>query len=192
MVESQGKHHFVTRRFDVDEENNRKHVHSLAGLLQIDYNIPKSSDYRDLLRVAVTLGAQTSVRQLFKQMLFNYFFVNQDDHSRNFSFMCGSDYRWKATPAYDITFAKGEKQTVEHQMTLYGKTLSSIGLEELLMLSQEFSIHKKDEELEADINIMVKARDKILEPLMKKYNISKRKTNQVLQETSFRTLQGAV
>lgn len=192
LVESEDKHHFVTRRFDVDEKNNRKHVHSLAGLLETDYNIPKSSDYRDLLRTAVTLGAQSSVRQLFKQMLFNYFFVNQDDHTRNFSFMCDNDYRWKATPAYDITFAKGEKQTVEHQMTLYGKSLSTIGLEDLLMLSEEFSIHKKDEELESDIMVMVEARNNLLEPLMKKYEISKKKSNQVLKETSSRTLQGAL
>ncbi|CAI6150624.1 MAG: hypothetical protein SPLUMA2_SPLUMAMAG2_01791 [uncultured Sulfurimonas sp.] len=36
----------------------------------------------------------TSLKQLFLQMLFNYLFVNQDDHARNFSFMCSDDYKW--------------------------------------------------------------------------------------------------
>ena len=65
-------------------------------------------------------------------------FVNQDDHARNFSFICDSDYKWRATPAYDITFAKGAKQTREHQLTLNSKALSQITLQDVVNLATEF------------------------------------------------------
>lgn len=120
LLESNNKHHFVTKRFDIDK-GKKYHVHSLAGLLHIDYNIPRTVSYEALLRVAVKLDATKSLKQLFLQMLFNYMFVNQDDHARNFSFMCDSNFNWKATPAYDITYANGVKQTREHQLSLYGK-----------------------------------------------------------------------
>lgn len=119
LVESGDKRHFVTQRFDIEASGKRYHVHSLAGLLHVDHNLPRNLGYGDLLRSAVKLGAMGSLKQLFLQMLFNYMFVNQDDHSRNFSFMCDDDFKWKATPAYDLTFSKGEKQTVEHQLSLH-------------------------------------------------------------------------
>ncbi|MDX4060453.1 HipA domain-containing protein [Aliarcobacter skirrowii] len=90
----------------MEPSGKRYHVHSFAGLLHLDYNIPRTVGYEDLLRTAVKLGALGSLKQLFLQMLFNYMFINQDDHSRNFSFMCDVDFKYKVTPAYDLTFAK--------------------------------------------------------------------------------------
>ena len=68
LVESENKHHFVTKRFDIDK-GKKSHVHSLAGLLHIDYNIPRTVGYEELLRVGVKLGAADSLEQLFLQML---------------------------------------------------------------------------------------------------------------------------
>jgi serine/threonine-protein kinase HipA len=45
--------------------------------------------------------------------------------------MCDENFRLSASPGYDITFAKGEKQTIEHQLSLYGKALSQITVAEL-------------------------------------------------------------
>ena len=187
LVESNNKHHFVTQRFDI-VDNKKFHVHSLAGLLHIDYNIPRSLGYEDLFRVAIKLNATASLEQLFLQMLFNYMFVNQDDHARNFSFMCGDDYKWKATPAYDITFAKGVKQTKEHQMTLNGKALSQISLQEIVNIATEFSINL--EFISNAIDKMKNLRSSKLIFLMKKYNVSKDKQKQVLKEVMLRDFQG--
>ena len=187
LVESENKHHFVTKRFDIDK-GKKLHVHSLAGLLHIDYNIPRTVGYEELLRVAVKLGATKSLKQLFLQMLFNYMFVNQDDHARNFSFMCGSDYKWRATPAYDITFAKGVKQTREHQLTLYGKALSQITLQDVVNLAVEFSIEL--EFLSESITKMKSLRDRKLETLMHAYQVSKQKQQQVLKAVMSRDFQG--
>lgn len=188
LVEANGKHHFVTKRFDIEENGKRYHLHSLAGLLQLDYNIPRAIGYEDLLRTAVKLGATTSLKQLFKQMLFNYMFVNQDDHIRNFSFMCDRDFKYKATPAYDLTFAKGKKQTIEHQLSLYGKPLSSIGIDDVVMLATEFSI-----DLEFVVEVLEKMkslRENTLPMLLNKYQVQEAKQKQILLETNKRALKG--
>ena len=189
LLESENKHHFVTKRFDI-EDGKRYHIHSLAGLLHIDYNIPRTVGYEELLRVAVKLGAIESLKQLFLQMLFNYMFVNQDDHARNFSFMCGEDYKWRATPAYDITFAKGIKQTKEHQLSLYSKALSAITLQDIVALATEFSIDL--EFVSKSIQKMKLLRDNQLPNLMKEHNVSEQKQTQVLQAVNERDFQGGL
>lgn len=187
LLESNNKHHFVTKRFDIDK-GNKLHVHSLAGLLHVDYNIPRTVGYEELLRVAVKLGATQSLKQLFLQVLFNYMFVNQDDHARNFSFMCASDYKWKATPAYDITFAKGVKQTREHQLTLNAKALSQITLQDVVNLATEFSIEL--EFVSDSITKMKVLKDRELPKLMQEYQVSKQKQKQVLKAVMSRDFQG--
>ena len=190
LVQTDDKHHFVTKRFDIEPNGKRYHVHSLAGLLHLDYNIPRSIGYEDLLRTAVKLGAIGSLKQLFLQMLFNYMFVNQDDHSRNFSFMCDSDFKYKATPAYDLTFAKGEKQTVEHQLSLYGKALSKIDIDDITTLATEFSIDL--EFVATSLEKMKQLRDNELPKLLKDYEVKPSKQKQILEHVSKRTLQGAL
>ena len=190
LLESEDKQHFVTKRFDRDEDSNAYHIHSLAGLLHIDYASPRALGYEDLLRTAVKLNATQSLEQLFLQMLFNYMFVNQDDHSRNFSFMCDKSFKWRATPAYDITFSKGEKQTKEHQLSLYGKALSQITIEDIVTLATEFSISL---ELVADaLETMQKLKKEELPKLLKQYAVSSLKQTQVLEEVNKRTLQGGL
>ncbi|MEA2110870.1 MAG: HipA domain-containing protein [Campylobacterota bacterium] len=187
LLESNNKHHFVTKRFDIDK-GNKLHVHSLAGLLHVDYNIPRTVGYEELLRVAVKLGATQSLKQLFLQMLFNYMFVNQDDHARNFSFMCSSDYKWRSTPAYDITFAKGVKQTREHQLSLNGKAFSQITLQDVVSLATEFSIEL--EFVSDSITKMKALRNEELPKLMQKHQVSTQKQEQVREAVMSRDFQG--
>lgn len=190
LLESNGKHHFVTKRFDRGENGKKYHIHSLAGLLHVDYNVPRTLGYEDLLRTAVKLSAVDSIKQLFLQMLFNYMFVNQDDHSRNFSFMCDENFRWKATPAYDITFAKGKKQTVEHQLSLYGKALSDINITDITQLATEFDVEL--EFVAIALETMKNLRDVELPSLLKEYKVSLPKQKQLLSEVTKRDLQGAL
>lgn len=190
LLASNGKHHFVTKRFDRDAEGDSYHVHSFAGLLHVDYALPRVLGYEDLLRTAVKLNATGSLEQLFLQMLFNYMFVNQDDHSRNFSFMCDESFKWKATPAYDITFSKGEKQTREHQLSLYGKALSDIGLEDVVTLATEFNLSL--EVVAEALEKMQAIRSKELPKLLEQYGVSKKKQKQVLEEVNKRNLKGGL
>lgn len=190
LIETEGKHHFVTKRFDIEPSGKRYHVHSLAGLLHIDFTLPRTIGYEDLLRTAVKLGALSSLKQLFLQMLFNYMFVNQDDHSRNFSFMCDKDFKYKATPAYDITFAKGEKQTAEHQLSLYGKALSQINIDDIVTLATEFSIDL--ESVASSLENMQQLRSNELPMLLKEYDVQEFKQKQIIFQSKQRTLQGAL
>ncbi|MBE0496276.1 MAG: HipA domain-containing protein [Campylobacterales bacterium] len=190
LLEADGRHHFVTTRFDIEPSAKRYHVHSLAGLLHLDYALPRTIGYEDLLRTAVQLGAQSSLQQLFLQMLFNYMFVNQDDHSRNFSFMCDKDFKWRATPAYDLTFAQGGGQTVEHQLSLYGKPLSTIGLDEIAALATEFSLEM--EFVALALELMKKVREDELPRLLKAYAVDTPKQEQIRNAVNKRTLKGAL
>ena len=115
-------------------------------------------------------------------------FVNQDDHARNFSFMCSSDYKWRATPAYDITFAKGVKQTKEHQLSLNGKALSQITLQDVVNLATEFSIEL--EFVSETIMKMKALRETKLPALMTEYKIADQKQKQVLEAVALRDFQG--
>ena len=115
-------------------------------------------------------------------------FVNQDDHARNFLFMCDDDYKWRATPAYDITFAKGIKQTQEHQLSLNTKALSRISLQDVVVLATEFSISL--EFVSNSISTMKTLRENQLPTLMKKYNVNKKKQIQILQADNKRDFQG--
>jgi len=184
LLSTEGRHHFLTRRFDLHGQK-RKHVHSLAGLLHLDYNIPMSTSYEELLLTGRKLNVpHESTKQLFSQMLFNYMFVNQDDHSRNFSFMTDESFKWESTPAYDITFAKGEKQTVEHQLSLYGKPLSAIGFTDITKLANEFSIDKVW--MAETIEKMMELREDELPSLLKEYDIHQNKRKQLLDAVNNR------
>ena len=102
--------------------------------------------------------------------------------------MCDENFKWRATPAYDITFAKGVKQTREHQMTLGSKALSKITLQDVVKLTTEFSISL--EFVSDAIDTMKKLRDNKLNDLMNQYQVSKEKQMQVLKELTTRDFQG--
>ncbi|RYZ74791.1 MAG: type II toxin-antitoxin system HipA family toxin, partial [Proteobacteria bacterium] len=77
--------YFGVRRFDRGINNEKLHVHSLAGLMHSDFRTP-AFDYKDLLKVAVLLTAMYSERDMaFRLAVFNVIFHNRDDHSKNFS-----------------------------------------------------------------------------------------------------------
>lgn len=102
------------------------------------------TDYEDMFCVALALGATSSINQLFKQMIFNYMLVNQDDHSRNFSCMMSPSRVWSATPAYDLTYTNGEKQTSEHQLSFRGKPLSGVHINDIFQSASNFNINNDE------------------------------------------------
>lgn len=109
---------FGVQRFD-REDGKRKHIHTLAGLLNTDFRIP-SLDYTQWLRcVRVLTRSQKQVEKAFRQAVFNVVFNNKDDHSKNFSFIMNNSGRWSLSPAYDITYNSGTNGY--HQMDICGE-----------------------------------------------------------------------
>lgn len=189
LMEAEGRLHFVTERFD-NVDGKRLHMHSLSGLMHSNYRIPRLLDYDDLMRVAVRLNAAKDCEQLFRQMLFNYMFVNQDDHSKNFSFLMDEKGKWRASPAYDITFAHGKKQTIEHQLSANRSLLSEATIHDMLELAGRYGI-----EANTFINMastMANLREKELPTMMKDYGIIGDKYDEVMNAVSERTLQGVL
>jgi len=189
LLETDGRFHFVTERFD-HVGDNRYHIHSLAGLLQSDYRIPRSLDYDHLFTVATALNARPSHRQLFLQMLFNYMFINQDDHAKNFSFMMDRDGVWSVTPAYDLTYANGARNTTEHQLLLNGKRMSTATLEDFLSLASRHGISL--ETVIKDIEKMAEIRESLLPKLLKEFEIEQIKQDAIMTNVTERTFQGAL
>ena len=80
-------------------------MHSACGLLDADFRTP-SLDYIDLIKASRQLCKAPSVGRLqFKRAVFNLFAANQDDHSKNWSFLQNDEGGWQVAPFYDVTFS---------------------------------------------------------------------------------------
>ena len=116
------KHYFAVKRFD-RINNERLHVHSLAGLSHANFRVP-DFDYIKLLRATKMLTHNSDdMEQVYRQMVFNILANNQDDHTKNFSFIMDGKGTWRLSPAYDITF--NHCHGGEQSMTIdgYGKNI---------------------------------------------------------------------
>ena len=122
LLAAKDKYYFAVRRFD-RINNQRLHVHSLAGLSHANFRIP-DFDYEKLLRLTVMLTKNTDdAIQVYRQMIFNILANNQDDHTKNFSFIMDGKGTWRLSPAYYITFnyCHGGEQSMS--INGYGKNI---------------------------------------------------------------------
>lgn len=104
---SQGEFHWLAvKRFDyLSEVAGRIHTHTLCGLLDATHRAP-SIDYFGLMRATKVLCQSRIDSQLqFRRAIFNLFAMNQDDHSKNWSFVQDEAGNWKPSLAYDLTYS---------------------------------------------------------------------------------------
>ncbi len=61
--------------------------------------------------------------QILRRRAFNVLAVNNDDHTKNFSFLLREGGRWELAPAYEITHAyrPDSEWVCEHQMPVNGR-----------------------------------------------------------------------
>lgn len=131
--------YFGVKRFD-RQKASFVHMHTISGLLHTDHRIP-TLDYEILLKA--TLYLTKDVRECekqFRQMVFNIFSHNRDDHAKNFSFLMDKDGRWKVSPAYDLTFSSGP--VGQHCTAILGEGKNPT-IEHILKLAQMVSIRQK-------------------------------------------------
>lgn len=125
---------FGVARFD-REQGLRVPVHSLAGLLQVDFRLPGSADYTALLRATRLLTRdQREVEKAYARAVFNVLFHNRDDHPKNFAWRLGQDRRWRLAPAFDLTFSEGPMG--QHHMDVCGQA-HAVERSDLLRLAAE-------------------------------------------------------
>lgn len=112
----------AVKRFDyVAETAGRIHTHTLCGLLDASYRMP-SMDYANLIKATKILCQSRLASQLqFQRGIFNLFAINQDDHTKNWSFVQDEQGNWLPSPAYDLTYSP--LRHGEHSMAFgqYGK-----------------------------------------------------------------------
>lgn len=113
-----GKTAFGSRRFD-RQGGHRVHVHSLAGILQSNFQIASLS-YEDYFKLTRTLTRdQRELKKAVQRCIFNVLMNNKDDHAKNFAFMMTKEREWKLAPPYDLTYCPGYRG--EHFLDIAGE-----------------------------------------------------------------------
>ncbi|MEN9986779.1 MAG: hypothetical protein RI925_2281 [Pseudomonadota bacterium] len=128
---------FGVARFD-QEAGLRVPVHSLAGLLHVDFRLPGAVDYTTFLRATRLLTRdEREVEKAYDRAVFNVLFHNRDDHPKNLAWRLGRDRHWRLAPAFDLTFSTGPMG--QHHMDVCGEG-AAIERRHLLRLAQEGGI----------------------------------------------------
>lgn len=78
---------------------------------------------------------------LFCRIVFNVVTRNQDDHTKNISFLMGEDGKWHLSPAYDMGYAYNPNGgwTATHQMLINEKFDNITRRRDFLTLSLDVS-----------------------------------------------------
>jgi serine/threonine-protein kinase HipA len=124
LNDENGLAHFMTRRFDRagSTPDGKLHLHTLGGMMHLDYNDQYQIGYEDYFDVIRLLGLpQPAIVEAFRRMVFSVATVNYDDHLKNFAFLMDDTGDWRLSPAYDVSFAENESWTSQHQMSVAGQ-----------------------------------------------------------------------
>ena len=136
----QGNQFFGVKRFD-RVNNKRYHSHTFGNLIHSNFRIP-TCDYEMFFRLINDLTKnQQDLLHGFRQMVFNVFAYNRDDHVKNFAFIMDRKGEWSLSPAYDLTFSPGPGG--EHSMTIDGEGKSP-SKEDIIRLGEKSGLKKKD------------------------------------------------
>jgi serine/threonine-protein kinase HipA len=154
LLDTGSKAHFMTKRFDrVDGE--KLHMQTLCAMVHRGYKDADRYSYEGLLRTMRGLRLRyDDMDQVFRRMVFNVIMRNQDDHTKNFSFLMGKDGKWRSSPAYDVTYAYDPSNywTNEHQMSVNGR-FSNIGRNDLKGLADNAGIKDPEDVIEMTLSV---------------------------------------
>lgn len=143
LMTENNRSHFMTKRFD--RQNNQKiHMQTLCGIAHFDYNQPRAYSYEQAFQVMRQMKLPYSdMEELYRRMVFNIMARNQDDHTKNISFLMFPNGQWQLSPAYDITYAYNPDNfwLKAHQMSVNGKR-EAIMLDDLLAIAKSCNIKK--------------------------------------------------
>ena len=123
LIEENGRAHFLTKRFD-RKDGRKVHMQTLCGMAHYDYRLHRAYSYEQAFNVMRALRLPYSeAKEMFRRMVFNVVVRNQDDHTKNISFLMEGDGKWHLSPAYDMGYAYNPNGgwTTTHQMSINGK-----------------------------------------------------------------------
>lgn len=137
-------YHFMTKRFDRQQDGSKLHMQSLGALAHFDFNSPGANSYEQAAQVMIHLGlGQNELKELYRRMVFNVMTRNQDDHVKNISFLMDKTGTWDLAPAYDVTYAYDPSNywLSRHQMSIHG-LLKGYTTEDLLAAGKTIGLSK--------------------------------------------------
>jgi serine/threonine-protein kinase HipA len=143
LLEEGGRAHFMTRRFDRPAGGGKVHTTTLCGTAHLDYRQRQAHDYGQLLETVDRLGLGPEARaEAFRRMVFNVLAANNDDHTKNASFLLRSPgASWELAPAYDLTYAHNPegRWTYQHLMGVDG-VFHDVRRDDVMRLADRFLV----------------------------------------------------
>ena len=122
LINEGNSKHLLVKRFDRDDNDEKIHMCTAAGLMHLDISILKATSYEYLFMLTRNIcKSQEDIEELFKRMVLNILISNYDDHAKNFAYLMNKNGIWRLSPAYDITYSKGLLKS--HTTTVCGKDL---------------------------------------------------------------------
>ena len=181
LYEENGRAHFMTKRFDRIEGNEKLHLQSFCALRHFDFNNVGYYSYEQLFETMRILGLPfPEAEQLFRRMVFNVVARNCDDHTKNFAFLMDNTGKWKLSPAFDICHAyrPGSSWVSQQSLTVNGKR-QNIKHEDFMAVAKQMNIKKAKNIIEEitnsvsnwkryadEISVQKKLRDAIYQTLV--------------------------
>lgn len=123
LLEENGRAHFMTKRFD-RQKNHKIHMQTLCGIAHYDYKMLRAYSYEQAFQVMRRLRLPyNQAEEMYRRMVFNVIASNQDDHTKNISFLMNRSGKWSLSPAYDVSWAYNPQGnwTSKHQMSINNK-----------------------------------------------------------------------
>lgn len=141
LIEENGRAHFLTKRFD-RVGGEKVHMQTLCGIAHYDYRLLRGYSYEQAFNIMRGLHlSYKEAQEMFRRVVFNVVVRNQDDHTKNISFLMDRQGKWRLSPAYDMGYAYNPNGawTSAHQMSINGK-FDSITRADLLELAARNNI----------------------------------------------------
>lgn len=141
LLEENGRAHFMTRRFD-RENGEKTHMQTLCGLAHYDFRMMHAYSYEQAFAVMRQLHLPyVQAEEFYRRMVYNVVARNQDDHTKNISFLMDKSGTWRLSPAYDMSWSYNPQGdwTSQHQMSINGKW-TDITREDLLAVAKNMNI----------------------------------------------------
>ena len=134
-----GYKHFGIERFDIDKDKNRLHAHTLGGLLHIEKS--KRLDYIEIMKVVKLYLSlpQEDIDEMYRRMVFNYVYNNNDDHLKNYSFLMDKSGEWRLSPAYDLMYNNTNGQRVM-MLNINNKTSDEVRYSDFEKVAKELNV----------------------------------------------------
>lgn len=156
ILQENGRSHFMTKRFDRIGGKEKLHMQTLCGIAHYDYKMLRSYSYEQAFQVMRQMRLPyIQAEEMFRRMVFNVVARNQDDHTKNISFLMDKTGKWRLSPAYDISWSYNPegKWTSQHQMSINNKW-TDFTMSDLLSVASSMNVKAPRDIIEKTIEIV--------------------------------------